>query len=1857
MTDPNERPSEAPDAGSPSINEKETVRPVSIPHPVDVQPLGVFSATPPPVDVDSEPTPAYLVDDDLIDDDEPTYNGPARDSQAPSPSRPAPLGVKSRFSTAPPKQSLAGRISSPNLGVAPLGPAVPVATPSVTTDPAAVAASLSPKLGTSVLPGPARAASIVPPAPSLPPPSLPPPPARAPSLPPPKSRPGQSLPPGPTALPNLASSAPSLGSVPPRSPSLPPPKSAPRTSAPPPKSVPLPLVSATSTAPRPTTLSKVPAPSVHPARSALIAKRLTPAAVSTPPVTRSAPPPSLSTGPLSSQPPRDAAPITCASAERLAETRQTETWLARAASLESHAGTQKDPVKKARLLVLVSELYAMAGHLETARAIAERASKLGSHLAQRQARQLAQVADDTKAVAAHFALETNTAVTPETRRHSVLAHAGYERWTRKDPQAASRLLDQIPRVSPSDPLPRLLKLSTQLGQDLAAPMAAEGELPELTQAVHTLRRLRGESRPRSFAPHPDKGHAPTETVAPLDPVAVFLEVRRALERRDRVAAATALIELQAQPGFERSTLWLAAALLAPTAVSRKRSLELLTQLDEQRSTRAVRRTLLARGLELGDNSAVQAALHGDVVRDANEKAFSPADQLALGALSQTGDGAWLTQLAAAELDDDDRPLFAAASLRANRPDLVGRLGDVPQALVVASHGLSDASVPPSASVSPVDVSDAPEDPAGALLLGLLRSAGGDGAGPSPDDLTALPMLVDEAARGQLAFAAATLAETRGELKRAQELFSDATSDAVCGEAALGTLLRTREPNEASRLLQDFVAYQPDPDRKAELLVQAALLTSTPERQVQLLAEAHGVAPDHVLVEAAVLRLVDKLVTLTEGGDSLPPPSSPEAAAAPQAGLASKRLAILSHQSISGDNDYMRAMALLRHVFTKPSATTRPTLLGHAWDLWPKDTALLDLRERYGSLPLDVRAKARESLAASVSGPRSGAALKTEAALFYELAGMPSSAARVALPSEQRPALLDGCFGRNAPGTEYAARWRQKILERAQTAEHSVERSYYWLQVARLASDAGDWAAEREAVGRAIHLDPQNVEALLSAEALAFKDGEVERIAEVERYLAEALHSPDNLAHAQIASRFLHLSAGTSSGYTPLSACVDEGRTPGDVARKLAYQAPRMGDDELGYRMHGQLLAAATRAADKAALLVRSAELALKLGKAGTALTHLEDATGLLPSWVTALSLRGEVLSDEGYHAAAAEAFERLAQAAQSKALRAVAYRRAAEELRQEQPAADESSANAPPAGRLRVADPNRLRLNLERALEAAPEDESVFEMLVDTYVALRLDGELGELFIGRLEGATPEDHQRLTLRWSQACSQMGSSDRAFELVREVLQTQPESVGALEQLAILTKNAEERAHALLQLIRVSPTPAQQATAYQRLGDFYRDESGQPQRAIKCYQEVLRRRPDAAETFRALVDLQLSVGELTAAQATIDAFAAKASTENDQRMVTIAKAAMTSVDNPAAGEHELQALLAERPFDTMVIGELAQLYSRAKSPEQLQSLTERVRQQAERELPLGAHVSQYLSSLAALAKQRKDNSALVLVSAVSNLYHGAPSGLDARGSRAVSRALDSQLAPLPLSESLRGLLSRTSEALEEAFPLNIADLNPVPLKDPRLTGSFEMKAKAVGIAAPELFVVSAAPFLCLVTHHPSRVFLGLGWVERAPAGVQDFVVWRALKLLQGRVGAVAHLSPDAAALRLDALLSAYTDPGNSLVAESNAQNRLRPLLHPLLPKDPTLSALAATSVQELTSSELEVGDAIALWADRAAVLATGEPRVALLAVCLRHGETNLGSPSALLEAVGRQPSARRLMASLLSTAFIEAHRSIH
>ncbi len=258
----------------------------------------------------------------------------------------------------------------------------------------------------------------------------------------------------------------------------------------------------------------------------------------------------------------------------------------RAQSALAHANTLTDPVQKARYYVLSSELYAMMGLPQTARLLAEQAAKLGNHLGHRQVRQLAHTAGDEKAASATFASEVTSAPTPDVRRHVATTGTHFERWVRKDALAATRNSELLQRLVPQDPGPHLLKLARQLGQNNSAPPNQTWH-PEvhrqLASANVSLQKLRGDVQ--------------RITDDCKDPVATFLEVRAALERRDRVAAAKGLLNLRDQPGYERAVVWLAALLLSPVAATRDKAIELFAELEAQQSTKTLRRILAARAVE------------------------------------------------------------------------------------------------------------------------------------------------------------------------------------------------------------------------------------------------------------------------------------------------------------------------------------------------------------------------------------------------------------------------------------------------------------------------------------------------------------------------------------------------------------------------------------------------------------------------------------------------------------------------------------------------------------------------------------------------------------------------------------------------------------------------------------------------------------------------------------------------------------------------------------------------------------------------------------------------------------------------------------------------------------------------------------------------------------------------------------------------------------------------------------------------------------------------------------------------------------------------------------------------------------
>src|SRR5690606_8355652 len=127
---------------------------------------------------------------------------------------------------------------------------------------------------------------------------------------------------------------------------------------------------------------------------------------------------------------------------------------------------------------------------------------------------------------------------------------------------------------------------------------------------------------------------------------------------------------------------------------------------------------------------------------------------------------------------------------------------------------------------------------------------------------------------------------------------------------------------------------------------------------------------HVVVEALVQRF----------GSDVPFSNVPIQENNEIAALKHQRALLLSRRAQHGATEFERALAHVRQVYAGHAVTDAAYRLGQAWELWPRDIALLDLREQHSELPLEVKAKAREKLASDLPASRSQACLRLESAL-------------------------------------------------------------------------------------------------------------------------------------------------------------------------------------------------------------------------------------------------------------------------------------------------------------------------------------------------------------------------------------------------------------------------------------------------------------------------------------------------------------------------------------------------------------------------------------------------------------------------------------------------------------------------------------------------------------------------------------------------------------------------------------------------------------------------------------------------------------------------------------------------------------
>jgi lipoprotein NlpI len=1482
----------------------------------------------------------------------------------------------------------------------------------------------------------------------------------------------------------------------------------------------------------------------------------------------------------------------------------------RAEWLEAEARRIPDPQARSRALVVSSELWAIAGNMERARRAAQDGNAAGrAAVAGRQLRWIAAASGDWKTVASTLAIELRGSSTPEARTHAALLDAEVHRLCLGDEESAKRKIDLAVSAEPNDPRAHLESIVEALAAfDRAEPELPETpELGELSRAVETVAALR----------RGDESRVKTE------PLVAFTTARRAFAKGNRVAAGTALEGIACVEGLGDAATWLSAALLAHDAPTRQESAEKLRSLLGKDDARMARRALAARALELGDSQALLAAL------EPNDGVFTASETLTLALL--TGADADVIEELAEATSDEAFALLRAAALAAVGRSTPEAGAEAFRAEAALGRAIARAtSFGAIAALGPsVDrFSDSHSDHPASRLLALELAVANKDTAALAEAARALPGRETGPEARDAALARGLLLELSGNTAAAREAYAAASAADPDFEGALRARLPGLSEDEASAALA-ALAEGADSARGALLFVEAAWKSGmTDARKVDEwlkrsatlepgLGIAFRVGEHDARMNADTERLVDWLRARRE----------------------------------ASSDDVERALDLVREALLTSEAN--PAAAAELIDLasasHPGDVGLRELSERLRPGESSLRGAWREA-AAEHAGNHARVLLLLQAAFEFERAGDRAAAARTARRAAELGggALANLTARRTAAGTPEATRVSEDLLARARAAENPSEQRELYDELSSFDRSQGDAASALLWQSAILERSPDWLPALRHIEhayATSSREDELEPIAAT---LARVLPGPEAVAAARLAAR-LRLKAGQWAERREL-VDLALSRDPDCLwaLRAAAAHARAADEPERALDLYQRLEGLVVHPLDKAALELRAAEAAARLGRLEDAKRLLEGALENSPEHFVALSTLAEVLEGLRDYVAAARAVETVAETSAVPAHKIATWHQAAVLWLD------------------RVGDKERGRAALENALALDSSHEDAIVRLQSLLIEQGDHAALATLLERRIGlAADAEERVALEVQRGRLLAGVGETQAARSALSAALDANPDHAGALEALADLCAaegdwSAAEQAW--IRLARHLPDSERQAQVYRKLGELYDVNLPNPERAELAYLEVLKRTPDDATTVERLVHVYGQQGKLDRALELQTDLLERATSPAQKRDRTLALATVFEqlAKDKKRADATFERARREWPQDTHVLRAIVEYHRRGNEQRAAQVLLDRAANDARRALATGRFDPALFEMLGTVSDLRGAADAALVAEATLAALAGQPFPVHGAGIAAADPALDELLAPELATPALRTLLRRAGDVLDAAYALDARTLRaaPLPADDAARTEQVRDMAKSFGIQGIEVLVSPVLGPTCLASRSvPAQVVYGAPLLERGDDATRYFLLVRALKLIQARAATLARTVPIELGPLVAGFLSAISDyqpEGVDQKRFADAKKRIKDaIIHPF---DGEVPMLALEVIGSLGNRASQLATALSAWANRAALLAVGNPLTALRAIALASGAELPSDDAERLRWIARNPEARDLFVFSVSDQYVEARKRL-
>lgn len=1518
----------------------------------------------------------------------------------------------------------------------------------------------------------------------------------------------------------------------------------------------------------------------------------------------------------------------------LADNQLHEQWEFRASWIAEEMASCDDPVRRASMMLAVSEMCAMQGDDEKAVAVASAAREMdpNSLLLQRQVR-YPKVRDNRWAnVLEELKRETGPQNEAAVRAHALAMLALINEHVLFDHDTSEQAWKQLASDVPSDPRSHLALLVQRLNEDSEQTVPFEWpshpELEPLQQGAHMVQKLREQQQQVA-----DKD---TE-VGPYEAIG---RAKEALRVCDGEAAIRALRGFGSVRGIEDGARWLIAAIAAQSKQTREIALRELDILQSDVFGHVAAHLM---------GQVAVACSHPEQLAKAMSftasEAFSDAQRAVIaGLFAQDIRGSELVLQRL--LDNESTAVLGQAvyhSLTAVRKEDAGgrvdaaRVGrDSDRAAVGLARGIA-------AGMSPADFGDRLvawlQAEAVRLVVQLLMvetavqqmnhkpvadllSQWGDTGGVS----IGLDLQRDRA------LAAGLIAQLAGDVDEAKRQFLRAIEADPTHEASV-RIFNTYQNEGFFQRLSD-VAAAAEPARAAVLWLEAAMAAGNDDpAYLELLRQSFQAAP-HLLIAA---QLGERAARVSGDSDGV------------LHWIEQRRMALRDPLLLAFDS-YRLAMMLVGRDEQRVAELMQQASVSR-----PSDVMLRKLYERYAMERPEDGAFWRMDQAQRTQGAHKVYWL-TQAALECERDGDANTAAKLAgqaveiADDEVANQCLERCELVGGLTAVLTDRLMSLVKRDDISEEHRCEVQERLAQLDEVGR--GDLASALLWHRSILEHNPGYLPSLRRIEQAYVKDGRDADLEPIAAELVNVLHGPEVDAHAFVASR-VGLRERDWTSLRPLSAKAAAQPDASLWALRASFaQALAAQDDEQVVQIGKMLPALSDNDMESASILVQVAHALIRLGQHEEASQLLQMALEREPGFLLAHVDLVDVLEKMGEFARAAEECEAVAVMSKVDEHRAELWYRAA---------------------RLwldKIDDLARARSAFEQACEIDIAYADVFDRLRSVYTQLEDASALVSLLKRRIDATDdPQERFELEVVQGQALAEVGQIADAKRCLAQALMTEPNSVPALQAYIKVCEQDDDWSEvesSLMRLVDQLPDPKARADVHQQLATIYLNRIPDFQRAEAALRKVLEHDPDNEQAQTQLVNVFRETGEAEKAVKLCSELVERATTPEDKLSRTIQLAVIYEQlqNDSAAAQQMLERMYKQNPNSTVAFGALASFYTRQGQQKPLEMMLDRTSKSAERSLRTGRFSADIFATLQAVAEARGDAMGVRIQQGIVQVLEGGPcEKFQAFGPKACDTMMDDLLAPELVTQPLRTLLRHTVYMLDQAYMMDMDSVRavPVPPTASHVRDMIQRITTAMDLQNARVLVTPALGPVCVpVCTEPPTVVLGASMLTVENHAVVEFLLIRAFKITQTNACVLSRSAPidlmPLVAAMIKTITPNYQPVGVDVRRFQEAFDKLSAAKKG--PFSPDLPAVALEYAASMDSRVSTLNTAINGWADRAAFLATGDLCVTLEAIAWACGHPS-GPPSQgrdRMNWIGRNPEARDTIVFLASDAYRDAYKKL-